>query len=221
MLWPLVQFNCGVSMNYLRNIRWVVLFLWAYLPLSAQISGDFKPDDILPVDPMILTDTLNNGLRYYIKVNRKPENRAELRLALNAGSVLEDDDQQGLAHFCEHMAFNGTQKYRRQEIVDYLESIGMRFGPEINAYTGSDETVYMLEVPTEDKAVMEKAFQILGEWAQNVAFEPVEMDKERGVIIEEWRLGQGADSRMFNKQIPVLFKGSKYAVRLPMGQKAV
>ncbi len=208
-------------MNYLRNIRWVVLFLGAYLPLSAQISGDFKPDAPLPVDPLVITDTLNNGLRYYIKVNRKPENRAELRLALNAGSVLEDDDQQGLAHFCEHMAFNGTQKYRRQEIVDYLESIGMRFGPEINAYTGSDETVYMLEVPTEDKTVMEKAFQILGEWAQNVAFEPVEIDKERGVIIEEWRLGQGADSRMFNKQIPVLFKGSKYAVRLPIGQKAV
>ena len=175
----------------------------------------------IPVDPKIKTGTLPNGLRYYIRENKKPENRAELRLGVNAGSVLEDDDQQGLAHFTEHMAFNGTEHFSKHEIVDYLESIGMTFGPEINAYTGFDETVYMLEIPTDSAEVMDKAFFILSEWAQHVSMETEEIDKERGIIIEEWRLGRGASARMRDKQFPVLFSGSQYAKRLPIGEKAV
>ncbi len=175
----------------------------------------------LPLDPKITTGKLKSGLTYYIRENKKPENRAELRLAVNAGSVLEDDDQQGLAHFLEHMAFNGTKNFAKQEIVDYLESIGMRFGPDINAYTSFDETVYMLQVPTDSAEILETAFQILEEWAHNVTFDLAEIEKERGVVVEEWRLGRGADARMLDKQLPVLFHGSRYAKRLPIGQKEV
>ena len=178
-------------------------------------------DPFLPLDPQVQTGTLDNGLRYFIRHNQKPENRAELRLVVNVGSVLEEDDQQGLAHFAEHMAFNGTKNFAKQELVDYLESIGMRFGPDLNAYTSFDETVYMLTVPTDSVAIMEQAFQILEDWAHQVSLEPEEIDKERGVVIEEWRLGRGAQQRMFDKQLPILLHDSQYAQRLPIGQKAV
>ncbi len=178
-------------------------------------------DDVIPVDPMITKGVLDNGLTYYVKYNGVPGNRCELRLAVNAGSILENDDQQGLAHFVEHMAFNGTENFEKHELIDYLESIGMRFGPEINAYTSFDETVYMLQLATDSIEVLETGFKVLYDWAHLVSFEDEEIDKERGVVIEEWRLGQGADNRMRDKQFPVLFKGSKYANRLPIGQKAV
>ena len=177
--------------------------------------------DMLSVDPAVKTGQLANGLRYVIRENGKPEHRAELRLVVNAGSILEEADQQGLAHFAEHMAFNGTEKFPKTAIVDFLEGIGMRFGPDLNAYTSFDETVYMLQVPTDSGQVLAKGFQILKEWAHNVRFEGEEIDKERGVVIEEWRLGRGAGARMRDKQFPILLKGSKYAERLPIGQKAV
>lgn len=177
--------------------------------------------EVLPIDPAVTLKKLNNGLTYYIRENRKPENRAELRLVINAGSVLEDEDQRGLAHFVEHMAFNGTLHFRKMELVDHLESVGMRFGPEINAYTGFDETVYLLEIPTDDAEIIEKGFQILEDWAHNISFEEVEIDKERGVIVEEWRLGRGAESRMQDRQFPILFQDSRYADRLPIGKKHV
>ena len=135
--------------------------------------------------------------------------------------MLEDDDQQGLAHFVEHMAFNGTESFAKQEIVSYLESIGMRFGPDVNASTGFDETDYTLRVPTDRPEILDKGLQILAEWAHAVAFEPEEIEKERGVVIEEWRLGRGAEARMRDKQLPVLFRGSRYAERLPIGRKEV
>ncbi|MCX6551755.1 MAG: pitrilysin family protein, partial [Acidobacteria bacterium] len=165
--------------------------------------------------------TLGNGLRYYIRVNRKPENRAELRLVVNAGSVLEDNDQLGLAHFVEHMAFNGTKHFAKQEIVSFMESIGMRFGPSLNAFTGFDETVYMLQVPTDKPEVLAKSFLILEDWAHNLSFDPLEIDKERGVIVEEWRQGRGAGARMQDTQLPILLQGSRYADRLPIGRKEV
>jgi zinc protease len=173
----------------------------------------------LPFDPLVTLGKFDNGLRYYLRVNKKPENRAELQLVVNAGSVLEDDDQQGLAHFVEHMAFNGTKHFAKQELVKFMESIGMRFGPSLNAFTSFDETVYMLTIPTDKPDVMKTAFQILEDWAQELAFDPVEIDKERGVIIEEWRLGRGASARMQDKQFPILLKGSRYANRLPIGEK--
>ncbi len=187
--------------------------------LAQKEAGDLGQK--LPIDSQITIGKLDNGLTYYIRKNQKPENRAELRLAVNAGSILEDDSQQGLAHFVEHMAFNGTKNFAKHEIIDYLESIGMRFGPDINAYTSFDETVYMLQVPTDDLEILEQGFTILQEWAQNVAFEDGEIDKERGVVVEEWRLGRGAGARMRDEQFPVLFKNSKYAQRLPIGKKEI
>ncbi len=175
----------------------------------------------IPVDKNVKVGKLKNGLTYYIRENKKPEKRASLRLVVNAGSILEDQDQQGLAHFVEHMGFNGTKNFKKHELIDYLESIGMKFGPEVNAYTGFDQTVYMIEVPTDSAEVVEKGVQILEEWAHNVSFEDDEIDKERGVIVEEWRLGRGASARIRDKQFPVLFKNSQYAERLPIGKKDI
>jgi zinc protease len=184
-------------------------------PLPAQQAAAAQQP--LPPDPQLTTGQLENGLRYFIRRNERPEQRAELRLVVNAGSVLEDADQRGLAHFVEHMAFNGTRNFRKQELVDYLESIGMRFGPDLNAYTSFDETVYMLQVPTDDPAILARAFDILEDWAWGVTFDPEEIEKERGVVIEEWRGGRGARARMLDRQLPVLFRNSRYAERLPIG----
>ena len=174
----------------------------------------------LPFDPAVTTGTLPNGMRFYIRENKRPENRAELRLVLNAGSVLEDDDQRGLAHVVEHMAFRGTKKFARNEISSYLESIGMRFGPDLNAFTGFDETGYLLTIPTDSAAIVDKGFQILAEWAHNITLDSDQIERERPVVVEEWRLGQGAENRMQNKWFPILFAGSRYGTRLPIGDRA-
>ncbi len=193
-------------------------------PLAAQ-QPQGGPDAALtaplPVDSAVRTGTLSNGVRYWIRVNRRPEDRAELRLAVNAGSILETPEQRGLAHFVEHMAFNGTEHFAKNELVSYLESIGMRFGADLNAYTSFDETVYQLTIPTDTPAVMEKGFQILEDWAHGQTFDSAQVASERGVVMEEWRLGQGAGSRLRQKQFPVLFSGSRYAERLPIGDTAV
>ena len=173
----------------------------------------------LGMDPAVRMATLPNGLRYYVRANRQPEQRAELRLVVNAGSVLEDDDQRGLAHFVEHMAFNGTTRFPRQALVDFIEGLGMQFGAHLNASTSFDETVYELQVPTDSAGVLPRAFDVLEDWAQGVRFDPDEVERERGVVIEEWRLGLGAQSRVFNRQLPVLFQGSRYAERLPIGDR--
>jgi zinc protease len=175
----------------------------------------------LPLDPQVLRGRLANGLTYYVRANHWPEKRAELRLVVNAGSVLEDADQLGLAHFVEHMAFDGTESFHKQQIIDYLEGIGMRFGPEVNASTGFDETVYRLTVPADDQKIMQTGVQILEEWAHRLLFDPAEVDRERGVIIEEWRLGRGAEARMADRQWPILYQGSRYAERLPIGKPEV
>ena len=203
-----------------------LIILSSFQPLSSQSGKNpgqthFDPDQPIPVDPEITIGKLKNGLTYYIRENQKPEFRAQLWLVVNAGSVLEDEDQLGLAHFTEHMAFNGTKHFKKHEIINYLESIGMKFGPEVNAYTSFDETVYMLQVPTMNPRVVEKGIQILEDWARWVNFEDEEIEKERGVVIEEWRLGRGADIRMFDKQLPVIFKDSRYASRLPIGNKEI
>ncbi len=171
----------------------------------------------LPLDPRVRTGKLANGLTYYILPHKKPEKRALLWLAVNAGSVLEDDDQRGLAHFLEHMAFNGTQRYKKMAIVNFIERIGMRFGADLNAYTSFDQTVYQLQVPTDDAKLVSQGFTILSEWAHAIAFDPDEVEKERGVVLEEWRKGLGAQKRVLNKQLPVLLHGSRYAKRLPIG----
>ena len=171
----------------------------------------------LPVDSGVKIGKLSNGLTYYLRQNSIPENKAELRLVVNAGSVLEDDDQAGLAHFTEHMAFNGTKNFKKSELTDYLGSIGMGFAGGLNAYTSFDETVYMLKSATDDKVQLKKSIFILSEWADKLSFDHDEIEKERGVIIEEWRGGRGADERIRNKQNEVVLKDSKYAKRSPIG----
>jgi len=183
-------------------------------PATPSPGGE---DAVLPLWPEIRHGVLSNGLTYYVLKHGKPEKRAFLWLAVNAGAVQEDDDQRGLAHFDEHMAFNGTKRFPKAEIVNYLEKIGMRFGADLNARTGFDDTVYELEVPTDHKEFLAKGLDILHDWAGDVSYDPAEVDKERGVVKEEWRLGRGAQQRIFDKQTPVLFKGTRYAVRLPIG----
>ncbi len=175
-------------------------------------------DKPIPNDSLLRTGTLPNGMKYYIRKNVKPEKRAELRLAVNAGSVLENDDQQGLAHFNEHMAFNGTKNFAHNDIVNFLELSGVKFGADLNAYTSFDETVYMLQVPTDSEKIFNKGFQILEDWSHNLSFDSVEIDKERGVVISERRLGLGAFQRMQNEYWPILFQNSRYADRVPIGK---
>ena len=142
----------------------------------------------LPLDPSIRTGKLSNGLTYYIRKNDEPAKRAELWLAVDAGSVMEDNDQKGLAHLLEHMLFNGTERFPSAALLDFLEGIGMKFGPEINAYTSFDETVYNLQVPTAKVEDLAKAFDVLQDWAGAATLAPADIDKERGIIVEEWRL---------------------------------
>ncbi|HEX9006472.1 MAG TPA: pitrilysin family protein, partial [Bacteroidota bacterium] len=190
-------------------------------PARGQSAADIPLRSLLPLDSSITAGRLANGLSYFIRVNHKPEKRAELRLVVNAGSVLEDDDQQGLAHLVEHMAFDGTRHFAKQELVNYLESVGVRFGPDLNAYTGFDETVYILQVPTDTPSIVNKGFDILEDWAHLITFDDGQIDREKNVVIEEWRLRRGADARIRDKQFPVIFRGSRYADRLPIGKVEV
>jgi len=196
----------------------LILSLGFVAPVSAQDdSASAAAPEPLPMTDEVLMGELENGLRYYVQANGRPESRAELRLVVNVGSVLESEAQLGLAHLLEHMAFNGTESFEKQELVDYLESIGMAFGPSINAYTSFDETVYMLRVPTDEAGPLDTGLQILEEWAHKVTLDPVEVDKERGVVLEEWRIGRGAGARISDQQLPIFFAGSLYADRLPIG----
>ena len=176
-----------------------------------------QPDAPLAFDPKVIRGTLSNGLSYYIRRNEEPQGRAQISLAVKAGSVHETDDQQGLAHFVEHMAFNGTERFAKQEIIEYLESIGSTFGPDLNARTGFDDTLYFFEIPTDDPEITETAFQILSDWAYSIAFDPEEVELERGVVLEEWRLYQGFDSRLQQSLLNLLFGDSLYARRAPIG----
>ena len=175
----------------------------------------------VPVDKAVTMGQLDNGLTYYIRPNSKPENKVELRLVVNAGSILESDKQRGLAHFMEHMNFNGTKNFAHNELVDYLQTIGVKFGQHLNAYTSFDETVYILPIPSEDPEIVEKGFKIIEDWAFNCLLTPEEIDKERGVVLEELRLGLGADKRMMDRYLPKLMHDSHYAERLPIGKKEI
>jgi zinc protease len=207
----------------MNTLKRTSLMLLAVIFTLASLAGaqNTSLTQAIPVDPQITIGHLPNGLEYYVRANRKPEKRAELRLVVKAGSVLEDDNQQGLAHFVEHMAFNGTQHFPKNDIIQFIESLGMRFGADLNAYTSFDETVYMLQVPTDKPDVMDKALLVLEDWAHNVAFDPVEIDKERPVVMEEWRRSRGAGARTTDKLFPIVLKGSQYADRLPIGKTEI
>lgn len=188
-------------------------------PQTTKANESFSK--AIPTDPDVRTGTLSNGLKYFIRKNSKPENRAELRLAVNAGAMQEDDDQQGLAHFVEHMAFNGSTNFKKSELVDYLETVGTRFGPDLNAYTSFDETVYMLQVRTDSAELLDKGMLVLQDWAGGVAFDNEEIDKERGVVESEWRSRLSPNQRMLNQWLPVLYHNSRYAKRLPIGKPEI
>lgn len=187
----------------------------------AELTAQYKLTDKIPTDPNVKIGRLANGLTYYIRKNAKPEKKVELRLAINAGSVLENDDQRGLAHFMEHMGFNGSKNFPKNELVDFLQKSGVKFGADLNAYTSFDETVYILPVPLEDPAMFDKGLTVLEDWAFNNLFDKNEIEKERGVVLEESRLSKGSFERMSRQYFPKLFNGSKYADRLPIGKDDV
>jgi zinc protease len=205
-----------VTTNFLTCFVVLFSFFFFVPALPAQ-----PLDQVIPFDSAVRTGTLPNGLKYYIRHNGRPEKRVAMQLAVKAGSLDEADDQQGLAHMLEHMAFNGTTHFKPGELVAYFESTGTRLGPHVNAYTSFAETVYMLQLPTDKEGLVQKGFTALADYAGGMTLDPKEIDKERGVVLEEWRLGLGAQSRIRDKQIPVLYYHSRYAERLPIGKPEI
>jgi zinc protease len=190
----------------------------AALMLTMAIAGKGQS---IPLDPAVRTGKLPNGFTYYIRHNEEPAGQAQLYLVCKAGSILEDPDQRGLAHFMEHMNFNGTRHFPKNELVDYLQKAGVRFGADLNAYTSFDETVYQLPLPMGDPALIRNGLLILHDWAQEATLDPIEIEKERGIVLEEKRLGKGAGDRMLRQYMPVLLNRSRYAERLPIGVDSV
>jgi zinc protease len=206
-----------MSRTLLRTLfRHLVFAAAIALPVAAPAAA-FDPDALIPTGPGVRVGKLPNGLSYYIRQNRTPAHRLELRLVVKAGSILEDEDQRGLAHFVEHMAFNGSTHFKRHEIVSYLQSNGMRFGADLNAYTSYDETWYLLPVPTARQEDIDKGFTILEDWAHGIAFNDEDIDRERSVILEESRTHKGAGERISRALNPKLYNGSRYAERLAIG----
>ncbi|RPD42059.1 M16 family metallopeptidase [Chitinophaga barathri] len=184
-----------------------------------QAAAKAAPGEKFPADPDVKIGKLANGLTYYIRRNTEPRNRAVLYMALKAGSLMETDAQQGLAHFTEHMAFNGTKDFPKNELINYLQKAGVKFGADLNAYTGFDQTVYQLPIPTDSAALFKNGFKILANWAGHISMENTDIDEERGIIVEEERQrGKNAQSRMQKEALPVILYGSRYAERIPIGK---
>lgn len=198
-----------------------VLFLLAgftslAIPAQAQMNGQ------LPADANVRVGKLDNGLTYYIRHNETPKGQADFYIAQKVGSINEEDSQRGLAHFLEHMCFNGTENFKGNEVVTWLETKGVKFGYDLNAYTAVDETVYNISsVPTGNIAVEDSCLLILHDWADGLLLLPEEIDKERGVIHEEWRMRNVGQQRLMEKQLPAMYPGSKYAYRMPIGTMEV
>jgi zinc protease len=199
-----------------------IIFLFALfccIPLQGQFSEIKLETSPIPIDPHVKIGTLPNGFTYYIRKNSEPSEKLELRLVINAGSILENDEQLGLAHFMEHMNFNGTKHFKKNDLVAYLQGIGVQFGADLNAYTGFEETVYILPIPTDTPEKVNQAFQILEDWAHNSTLTEKDIDEERGVVLEELRLRQGAQERLQKVTLPKVMFGSRYPERLPIGTK--
>ncbi len=203
-----------------RSILLAFALVAAFAPATFA-SVDIAPDAVPPADPAVVQGTLANGMRYFIRRNEKPEHRVELRLAIKVGSVQESEAERGLAHFIEHMNFNGSENFKAGELIPWLESIGMRFGADTNAYTSYDETVYMLQIPTDKPGALDKGLMVMADWTMRATLAGVEIDKERGVVLDELRRGKGAGRRIRDKQDQLLFQGSRYADRLPIGLESV
>lgn len=207
--------NRRITSNTIKRLMLVALGTTSAFFMNATAQE-------LPFDPQVRTGKLANGLTYYIRQNKIPEKRAELYLVNKVGSILEDENQLGLAHFVEHMAFNGTRDFPKNTLVDFLQKAGVKFGADINAYTAFDETVYQLPIPSDTAAIFEKGFDILLNWAGFVSFDTAEINAERGVILEEARLrGKNAMERIQHQILPVIFNKSRYAERLPIGKEEI
>jgi len=205
----------------LRSFMRHCMLICIALTVAAGFASAQDLKSKIPVDPEVTTGKLDNGLTYYIRPNKKPEKKVELRLVVKAGSILETNEQLGLAHFMEHMNFNGTKNFQKNDLVSYLQSIGVQFGADLNAYTSFDETVYILPIPTDKAGNLEKGFQIIEDWAHNALLTDKDIDEERGVVLEESRLGKGANDRMLKKYFPKLAEGTLYADRLPIGKDEI
>src|SRR5262245_42340056 len=188
---------------------------------SAASVASYALTEMMPIDPEVTVGTLPNGLRYYVRPNPKPARRAELRLVVKAGSALEDDDQQGLAHFVEHMEFEGTKHFPRQSIVDFLGSLGLSIGADANAATSYDDTQYTLRVPTDVPGVLDRALLVLEDWAQGATFDQSGIERERGIVLSEWRMRLGAGERTLDKIRRAQLEGSRYADRTPIGKPEI
>ena len=204
-----------------RFRSWSGPFVALGLLVHVVPASAYDPQAKLPFDEKIRRGKLDNGLTYFVRENAKPENRADLRLIVKAGSIDEDEDQRGLAHFVEHMLFNGTENFAGNEIVVYLESIGARFGADLNATTNFDATIYMLHVPTDQPGLLDDGLRVLSEFAAHAVFDSSEVEKERGVVLDEWRRGRGAAARIRDQQLPVVLRGSRYSERLPIGKPEI
>lgn len=203
-----------LNLNKLKNLSFVLL---SFLP-GAVMAQYENP---LPVDPNVKVGKLPNGFTYYVRKNVEPKNRAVLYLAIKIGSVLEDDNQQGVAHFVEHMGFDGTTHYPKSELINYLQKTGVRFGADVNAFTSFDETVYQLPIPTDDPSVLSNGIQIIRDWAQEATLDPAEIDRERNVVLEEKRFRSGSGERINRKTYPLVLNNSRYGKRIPIGTEEV
>ncbi len=197
----------------------IFICLWHSFIFSQSVNEKINYSEKIPIDSSVKIGKLKNGLTYYIKQNKQPANNVELRLVVNAGSILEDDNQSGLAHFMEHMNFNGTKHFKKNEMFDYLQSIGVKFGAHLNASTDFDETTYVLPIPSNDEVKLDKGFQILQDWASGALLNDKDIDDERGVVLEEQRLSENANFKMAKDYFPKLMYGSKYPERFPIGKK--
>jgi zinc protease len=189
------------------------LLLFLYFPVHAQ-----KLSDTLVPNPQVLIGKLANGLTYYIQHNEKPKNRVTFRLVVNAGSICETNDQQGLAHVNEHMCFNGSKHFKKSDLISFIQASGVKFGVHLNAQTSFDETIYKLQMPSDRPSLLDSAMLVLEDWAHNVSFRDTTIDKVRKVVKEEWRGDLGAGERMRKEYLPIILKGSRYAERLPIGK---
>ena len=189
----------------------------AMMAISMTVNAQMPQIPTAPIDSAVRVGKLDNGLTYYIRHNEFPKNQVDFHIAQKVGSVQEEEPQRGLAHFLEHMCFNGTKNFPGNQIVTWLETKGIKFGADLNAYTSTDRTVYRItSVPTQNENVIDSCMLILHDWASALLLEDKEIDKERGVIHEEWRLGN-AITRMIEKHGPTIYPGSKYGERLPIG----
>ncbi len=197
------------------------LILAVFVSLTGLAQAQMQMPTI-PVDKDVRIGKLDNGLTYYIRHNNWPEHRAEFYIAQKVGAIQEEESQRGLAHFLEHMCFNGSTHFPGNQVMRWCESVGVKFGRDLNAYTGIDQTVYNISnVPTERQSALDSCLLILSDWAGDLTLDQKEIDEERGVIHEEWRMRTSAMSRMFERNLPKLYPGSKYGVRYPIGLMSV